>query len=436
LKRSKRAALLAGLLLLLGAADPARAQTPAPWALGASRAEDLVVRLVTIAPSDPIYTWWGHSALIVEDARLGISRFYNYGLFSFEQERFVLNFTMGRLWFQVGASDTGRELAYYRRLGRRIRIQTLDLLPGKRLEMARFLENNILPRNRTYLYDHYYDNCATRIRDLIDATVDGQLAEAAALPGRMTLREHTRRYTGGSFFMDWLLMFLMSDVIDRPITKWEEMFLPDEVQRNVATLRYTDETGAERSLVGESFLYFDAPRQQPVPDRARPLWFRALIPGLILGLPAVLLGILIRRGSTNGGKKRMNGKNRSRNTGWTLFGIYSAAAGLILGLPGSALFFMSTFTDHTVTYGNENLFLTNPLALAAIPLGIVAAFGRSKKARRLLQLFWFLPAGSACVYLLLRIFPFFDQQNGPALATILPVLFAFSAADVLSWKRA
>lgn len=426
MKLSMRAALLVGLLLMLVVANLGSAQTPAPWALGASRAEDLAVRLVTIAPSDPIYTWWGHSALIVEDLRLGISRFYNYGLFSFEQERFVLNFTMGRLWFQVGASDTERELAYYRYLGRSIRIQTLDLPPDKRLEMARFLENNILPRNRTYLYNHYYDNCATRVRDLIDASVDGRLAAATAVPGRMTLREHTRRFTEGNFYMDWLLMFLMSDVIDHPITKWEEMFLPIEMERNVAVLRYTDETGTERPLVSESVLYFDAPRQRPVPDRAAPLCFRALIPGLILGLPAVLFGILIRRGISNRGKK----------TGWVLFGIYSAAVGLILGLLGSALFFMSTFTDHTVTYGNENLFLANPLALAALPLGLVAVFGRVKKGRRLLQLFWFLLAALACVYLLLKIFPFFDQQNGPAIATILPVLFAFAAAGGLSWKRA
>jgi hypothetical protein len=109
---------------------------------------------------------------------------------------------------------------------------------------------------------------------------------------------------------------------------------------------------------------------------------------------------------------------------------------MILGLPGSALFFMSTFTDHTVTYGNENLFLTNPLTLAALPLGMVAVFGRGETGRRLLQLFWFLLAGLVCVYLLLKIFPFFDQQNGPAIATILPVLCAFAAAAGLSWKRA
>jgi len=406
------------LLFLLSMVAPGWAQAPAPWAVGASRPEDLVVKLVTIEPSQPIYTWWGHSALIVEDSRLGVSRFYNYGLFSFMQERFVLNFVMGRLWFLVGASDTERELAYYRYLGRTIRIQTLDLLPDKRLEMAVFLEKNILPQNRTYLYDHYYDNCATRIRDLIDATVDGQLAEATAGAGRMTLREHTRRFTEHNFFMDWLLMFLMSAVIDHPITKWEEMFLPTELERNVAALRYRDETGRDRPLVSESVVYFDAPRQRLVADRASPIWFRALIPGVILGLPALLFGILLRR----------RGK-------WRLFGLYSALVGLIVGLPGGALFFMSTFTDHTITYANENLFLANPLGLAAVPLGLLAAFGRSSRSRRLLQLFWLLLSAVACLYLLLKLFPFFDQSNGAAVATILPVLFGFAAAAALTWKR-
>jgi len=406
------------LLFLLIMVAPGWAQAPAPWAVGVSRPEDLVVKLATIEPSQPIYTWWGHSALIVEDSRLGVSRFYNYGLFSFTQDRFVLNFTMGRLWFLVGASDTERELAYYRYLDRTIRIQTLDLLPHKRLEMAVFLENNILPQNRTYLYDHYYDNCATRVRDLIDATLDGQLAEATAVAGRMTLREHTRRFTEHNFFMDWLLMFLMSGVIDHPITKWEEMFLPTELERNVAALRYRDETGQERSLVSESVVYFDAPRQRLVADRASPIWFRALIPGVILGLPALLFGILLRR----------RGK-------WRLFGLYSALVGLIVGLPGGALFFMSTFTDHTITYANENLFLANPLGLAAVPLGLLAAFGRSSRSRRLLQLFWLLLAAAACLYLLLKLFPFFDQSNGAAVATILPVLFGFAAAAALAWKR-
>lgn len=396
-------------------------QSPPPWALGASRAEDLVVKLVTIGPADPIYTWWGHSALIIEDIRFNISRFYNYGLFSFDQENFILNFAMGRLWFQVGASDAERELAYYRYLDRAIRIQTLNLLPQKRLEMAQFLENNILPQNRTYLYDHYYDNCATRVRDLIDATVEGQLSKAAAAPGRMTLREHTHRFTAHSFFMDWLLMFLMSDVIDHPVTRWEEMFLPSELEKNVAALRYRDDRGVEKDLVSESDVYYQGRQQRIISEDIPGNGPCALFLGLILAAAAVLLGY----------RARLGGKRA-----WTLYGIYSSVLGFVLGLPGIALFFMSIFTDHTVTYANENLFLVNPLTFLAVPFGLIAAASGRKRGRRLLQLLWFALAGLAVAYLLLKLLPALDQRNGLALAMVLPVLLGFAAAAWLSWKSA
>ena len=119
---------------------------------------------------------------------------------------------------------------------------------------------------------------------------------------------------------------------------------------------------------------------------------------------------------------------------WTLLGIHSAVVGLILGLFGAALFFMSSFTDHTVTYANENLFLANPLSLAAVPLGLMAAKGGGKNSRRWLQLLWILLAAVSAVYLLLKIFPFFDQQNRAALAAILPALIGFAAAAGLTWK--
>ena len=408
------------LLFLCCLSSPVWPQSPPPWAMGASRAEDLVVKLVTIGPADPIYTWWGHSALIVEDVRFNISRFYNYGLFSFDQENFILNFVMGRLWFQVGASDAERELAYYRYLGRSIRIQTLNLAPQKRLEMAQFLENNILPQNRTYLYDHYNDNCATRVRDLIDATVDGQLSKAAAAPGRMTLREHTHLFTAHSFFMDWLLMFLMSDVIDHPVTRWQEMFLPIELERNVAALRYRDDRGVEKDLVSKTDIYHQGREQRIISEDVPGNWPRALLLGLIPAAAAILLGYRVRLG----GKRA-----------WTLYGIYSSVLGIVLGFPGIALFFMSTFTDHTVTYANENLFLANPLTFLAVPFGLIAAVRGGKRGRRLLQLLCFALAGLAAAYLLLKLLPALNQRNGLALATVLPVLFGFAAAAGLSWKK-
>ena len=87
------------------------------------------------------------------------------------------------------------------------------------------------------------------MRDLLDRMVDGQLAAAAAAPGSGTLRWQTRRFTAGHPVMNWLLMYLMSGGIDRPIRRWEEMFLPLELERNAAGLRYVDPQGRERALV-------------------------------------------------------------------------------------------------------------------------------------------------------------------------------------------
>jgi hypothetical protein len=225
--------------------------------------------------------------------------------------------------------------------------------------------------------------------------------------------------------MDWLLMFLMSEVIDHPVSRWDEMFLPGELEKNVAALRYRDERGIEKALVNGSNLYYAGRNQRIIPERASPGWPWALIAGTFLGLPALLLSWWIRKG---------RGTDRGRKA-WTLFGVHSAVVGLILGVLGSVLFFMSRFTDHAVTYGNENLFVANPLTLVALPLGLAAAIGGKARSYRLLQLLWFLLAGVAVVYLLLKPFSFFGQTNAAALSAILPVLFGLGAASWLTWKR-
>jgi hypothetical protein len=411
--RFRLAALLLSLTLgFLPARAPA---APAPWASGQSRAEDLIVKLATIEPGDELYTWWGHTALIVEDVRLRLSRFYNYGLFSFDQENFFLNFAMGRLWFQVGASPTASELAEYKAVNRTIRIQTLELTPERRLELAAFLEWNILPENRTYLYDHYKDNCATRVRDLIDRMVDGQLAKATSGPGRQTLRQHTLRYTAAHFLMNWLLMFLMSGVIDRPIRQWDEMFLPMEVERDVAGLVYADPQGRSRRLVSSEALYYQARGRKGVPEQPPAYWPQTLAIGLGLALAGLGLAAWRRRGA---------------RAARVLSGLYESLLGFLLGLPAAVLAFMSWFTNHTVTYGNRNLLAANPGILLALPLGIALAAGALRVGKALAAL-WALSLLLGLLALALQLFPAIRQDNWLTVALFLPVQTALA----LGWLR-
>jgi hypothetical protein len=395
------------LLVLLTCFLFGHACADVPWqAGGESTGENLQISLVTIDPGDELTMWWGHTAIIVRDTLLDENRFYNYGLFSFEQENFIMNFIQGRLIFWVGAWDASRALYYYQSLNRSIRILHFNLSPEKKLEMAQFLAHNVLPDQREYLYDHYRDNCSTRVRDLIDKIVDGQFFEATQVPGRMTYRQHTRRHTYHSPFMDWILMFLMSDTIDEPIRKWDEMFLPTELERNLQSFHYFDENGRKIQLVNWTEYYFKAINRDPIPEKApsHTLWF--LTASLFLSM-LIFLSVKIEKESN------------------FFIGSIYMFFGLIFGILGLALFFLSQFTDHTVTYGNENLFYANPLTIFLVIIGIML-FRRRHNISGRVRGFIYLLAVIAWIGFLVKIVFGFYQDNWLIIATILPLLTTFA----------
>ena len=95
-------------------------------------------------------------------------------------------------WMQGdGMAET---IATYRYLNRSVWVQELDLTPAERLAVRDFIAWNARPENRYYRYDYYLDNCSTRVRDLIDRVVGGQLKPAmSSRLTNTTYRFHTQR---------------------------------------------------------------------------------------------------------------------------------------------------------------------------------------------------------------------------------------------------
>jgi hypothetical protein len=396
------------VILLLLFAHSLWGQQFVPWATGQSQPNHLEIKLVTIGPGDDLTSWWGHNALIVQDTVLNTSRFYNYGLFSFQQKNFITNFAMGRLWFWVGHSSVSASLEYYRKLDRDILIQTLQLQPEKRKEIAAFLAENVKPENRDYLYDHYNDNCATRIRDIINRATDDQLYQFSKEKSRMTLRQHTRCFTHPYFFMDWLLMFLMNDTIDSQIRQWDAMFLPRELANIASKMSYQDSTGRQIPLVADSYYFHKSENGRRIPDKA-PVhyWPVGFFLGLLIASFVLFFAFLSRHGHPN------------------YFKYSTLVTGIFLGFPGLALFLLSFFTDHTVTYYNENLLLINPLTFAVIVFA-VGYIRDSKKCETWLSFLWYMHAILLCLLLILKMSPSFNQDNLLAIVTLGPITFTFA----------
>jgi hypothetical protein len=403
-----RALVLAALFFLsaamLGAQDAAPDEER-------SRGDYLTLKLSVMGPGDELYFWWGHIALVIEDSLTGQSRFYDWGIFSFESDHFFSNFAFGRLIYSCGVSPAQPNINAYISTNRDVTLYTLDLPPEKREAVWRFAENNVLPENKNYFYHVFKDNCSTRIRDIIDLAVDGQFREAyGEAPGRFTLRQHVRRHTWFSPLADWILNFWMGQDIDTPITVWQEMFLPAEVGNRIADFWYTDASGASRKLVSGQEIIYRAQGRPPVLDVPRRQWPAELAVGLAV---AVLLALVLFL------------QEKRPLPGQIILGISHSLLGLFFGIAGLLLFFMALFTNHDYTFHNSNLLFANPLLLAAIPLGIRYAKSNNEQERIipefLLKVLWLLVLLGLFLSMLIKLFPGFYQQNLVDQMLFLPI---------------
>jgi len=382
--------------------------------------ENLTLKIAVMGPGDELYFWWGHIALIIEDSVTGRSNFYDYGLFSFENENFYYNFAMGRLLYSCGVSPSWWNIEKYTEKNRDVVIYTLDLLPEKKLEIKRFAEVNVLPENCDYFYHHFRDNCSTRIRDIVDLITDGQFYEQyGKAPGRYTLRQHVRRHTWFSPAADWILNFWMGQGIDTGITIWDEMFLPSEVGKRIDEFWYADSNGKARKLVSSAETFYRAKGRPIVLDVPRKQWPREL--AFSLALSAIFCFFFFLQ-------------YKKKRAGTVLAGISMSLCGLVFGVAGLLLYFMSIFTNHDYTYNNINMIFCTPLLLAAVPYGLCYALTKDQDRRIkydiILRIIWLLSFFGIIISMLIKLLPWFWQKNLTDQMLMLPVALVFALQPV------
>ncbi len=381
---------------------------------GQSNPADLSVTLVTFSPGDTLVEWWGHSSFVIEDRTLKQTRLYNFGMFGPREGDdtggFIKDFIKGRLIFWVDEESPGWTFNLYKRLDRDVRIQELDLEPEEALQIAKALGTHVLPENKYYRYHHYIDNCSTRPRDMIDAVIGGQLKAATSVPSKYTLRQQTLRYAMVNPGFSLILDFLQGDFLDKPMSQQGDAYLPDELEKQLSALQVKRADGTTRPMVKREWVWFQSSR--PKPPEWPPNWvpYEFLI-GLALAGLAHLLGHWGR-----------DGKKLPR----VLLGLYTLVVGLVLGILGLALGFLMTFTDHDVTFRNENILQANPLTFALVPLAVMLMWG-AKRAAKWNRVWWSVLAALSVLGVFIKVLPFADQSNWNILALAVPVNVGFAA---------
>lgn len=193
--------------------------------------DEAEIAVVTLGPyQGEVWSAFGHNGIRVHDPKYGIDWFYDYGLYDFNQENFFLNFAKGLLKYKVGVRKWEHSFAIHKSLNRYIKLQWLNLTQEEKQALFDYLQNNVKPENSEYLYNYVYDNCATKIRDVIDELYTDRVTfDLSYKVEDKTFRDLMEDYLDYQPWGDLGIDIGLGTQVDQEATAEEYMFLPEYI---------------------------------------------------------------------------------------------------------------------------------------------------------------------------------------------------------------
>jgi hypothetical protein len=305
-----------------------------------SLSETSEVSILSLGPGDNLNDSFGHCAFRINDQQNGIDRVYDYGRYDFNTPNFYLKFAQGKLLYELGTNNYQPFFNYYKNQNRWVKEQILDLNYTEKQALFNFLQNNSLPENKKYLYDFFYDNCATKIPDVLEEVVGDKLVFkldhiTEDYTFRGLIQKNVNANTWGSLGMD----VAIGAVVDRKPRLIDYQFLPEYIFKG-ADNAIIKRTNGEVPLVKRTVSLFTATTKKPETNFfASPLFIFSCIGLLILFITY----------------KDFKNKKRTRALDATIF--------FITGIIGVFILLLWFGTDHSTTANNYNLLWASPLSI-------------------------------------------------------------------------
>jgi uncharacterized membrane protein len=287
------------------------------------------ISVLTVGPGTSLNDAFGHSAFRIKDLDQGIDVVYGYGEYDFDAPNFYLKFAQGKLNYLISRTHFNRFYQVYTYFNRSIKEQILNLSPSEKQKLYDYLVNNYKPENRTYLYEFFYNNCATKIKDVTNFALDNTIKfnkpkDYKEASFRTLIQNNLNRNSWGSLGIDVAL----GSVIDRKALPEDHMFLPENIYKffKNATIKNN------KPLVKESRILY-LKKEVPVSSTffSNPLF--------ILGIIGFIIVFITYQDI-----------KKEKRTKWLDILIFT-----VTGLVGIVIVLLWFATNHTGTHQNYNL---------------------------------------------------------------------------------
>ncbi|MCA9546123.1 MAG: DUF4105 domain-containing protein [Myxococcales bacterium] len=249
------------------------------------------LELVVVGPGDSQYTLYGHAGVVAfdqGDEPLSQARLFNFGITDFRRPNYIVDFLGGRVDFWGHERDYQTYLDRWTRHDREVVRYPLNLGPDATKALLLRMRDRVREETKHYRYDTFRENCATRIRDLLDAATGGAVYGAlAGVPTGRSFRDDVRQAYAGQPALLLLTEIFPGPALDEPRDAWAMAYRPVALARGLATVTLPDGT----PLLGEP--HVDRRREGPDPRTGNPnraqifLWIISVV---LLAMSVVIVG--------------------------------------------------------------------------------------------------------------------------------------------------
>lgn len=194
--------------------------------LDKKKLDSLEVSLLTVSPNEVIFNSWGHTLLLIENKQWKTKVALDYGWFVLESF-FLINWLKGKPTYYVSSDIFEGALHRFEQEGRWVYRQKLFLNAKQKEIVFKAISHDMLPKNRKFVYHHFHENCTTKIRDILDHSLNSFLKEQySSESSGMSFRDLGVRQAKISATAKILLHLFLGWQTDRSMNIYQTMFLP------------------------------------------------------------------------------------------------------------------------------------------------------------------------------------------------------------------
>jgi len=303
--------------------------------------KDVKISILTCAQGSELYSLFGHTAIRIQDSDKDVV--FNYGTFDFNTPDFYYKYVKGLLPYKLSAQNYSNFINSYQEEKRTVYSQTLDLDNQQKQEIIKLLTENYKPENKYYLYNFLYDNCTTRVRDIIQKAIPYQINWSIKMDNK-NFWNLLDEYLNASPWAQWGIHSILGQHGKNKPTIVQKMFLPDYLMEGINFASYKKESEIRPiRLSNNAEILYKAPQL----EKNNNWYFHPIFIFIIFSIIFIVLYELTR-------------KKWIITSAATIIYLFTTILGLLI-------IFLGGFTAHPMTAPNWNILWAIPLNICIIP---------------------------------------------------------------------